>query len=115
MATATPEFVIPALAQPVGGPLTPGGDVHCDLDRLFADMRTAWHFAERNYLAVLTIAADRNGAYMVVSPTARLAPIFGAECGLLRSEPPQNGVVVEHWLGCIGHIRVFWREVKCAH
>ncbi|WP_306603882.1 hypothetical protein [Azonexus sp.] len=113
-----PEHLSPSLAQPVGGPINGQRekDHRCDFERLQKDQRTAWAFAQRHHLAVLTVAADRNGAYLVVAPAQRLLSIFDDECACWRSEPSNNGMKIEHWVGLAnGNIRVFWRDVKCAH
>lgn len=105
-----PEYLAPSLAVPAGGPIK---DARCDLERLLEDQKEAMRFAIANKLPILTLAADRNGAYIVVAPARHIYTLFGDECGLWRRHV-DNGLTTEHWLGCIGHIRVFWREVKCA-
>lgn len=112
----TPDYLLPSLAQPVGGPLLarPGSDARCDFDKLQADQRTAWEWAIANHIAPLTCAFDRNGAYLVLPPSPRLYAIFGKECNWWH-QSTNNGLRTQLWLGCIGHIRVFWREVTCVH
>jgi hypothetical protein len=110
-----PEHLAPAFFAPVGGPINGNRriDYRVDFDRLQEDMRTAWRFAVEKHLAVLQVSGDRNGAYLVVAASPRLTAIFGEECcqWVTRTE---NGLTTEHWVGCIDHIRVFWREVKCT-
>lgn len=108
---STPEFLYPALSITAGGPMA---DARTDIARLLDDQKTAWDFAAAKNLAVLTVAADRNGAYLVVAPSKDIYTLFGDECGQWRRHT-ENGLLTEYWLGCIGHIRVFWREVKCVH
>ncbi len=105
-----PEFLKPALNLMAGGPM---GDARTDVDKLLADQKAAWDFAKAKGLAVLTMAADRNGAYLVVAPSKDIYALFGEECGQWRRHS-EAGLLTEYWLGCIGHIRVFWREVKCT-
>ena len=108
----TPEFLSPSLCQPVRGPIN-GADQRLEFASLIDDMKTAWDFAVAKGLAVLTVAADRNGAYLVVAAHPSIYALFGDECGQHRRHV-DNGMTTEHWLGCIGHIRVFWREVRCG-
>lgn len=109
------EYFIPSLLQPVGGPINGDKDYRKEFDELQRDQRTAWEFAKRHGLAVLTVAGDRNGAYLVVSATPRLRQIFGEEAARWRWGE-SNGSLVEYWLGLIDErIRVFWREIKCVH
>lgn len=110
-AAVYPEFLAPSLNPPARGPIN--GEARMDVENLLADMKTAWDFATSKHLAVLTMAADRNGAYRVVAPHPTIYALFGDECGQWRQHT-ENGLTTEHWLGCIGHTRVFWREVKCA-
>jgi hypothetical protein len=112
---AIPEHLSPAYFAPVGGPIngTRHADHRCDFERLQEDMRTAWAFATEHHLAVLQVSGDRNGAYLVVAPSAGVEKLFGEEiCHWVARTG--NGMINELWLGCIGHIRVFWRTVKCA-
>lgn len=112
-----PEHMLPSLHAPVGGPINGerAKDYRCDFEQLQADMRTAWDFAAAQHLPVLTAACDRNGAYLVVAPSKHIYKLFGDEAACWQRVPGKNGVVVEHWMGAIGHIRVFWRDVKCTH
>lgn len=112
LAPTTPEILAPSLCQPVRGPIN-GADQRLDFAALQDDMKLAWDFATAKGLSVLTVAADRNGAYLVVAPHPSIYALFGDECGQHRRHV-DHGLTTEHWLGCIGHIRVFWREVKCA-
>lgn len=112
LAPTTPEFLAPSLCQPVRGPIN-SADQRLDFAALQADMKQAWDFATAKGLSVLTVAADRNGAYLVVAPHPSIYALFAGECGQHRRHVG-HGLTTEHWLGCIGHIRVFWREVKCA-
>lgn len=105
-----PEFLVPSLNITAGGAMA---DARHDIERLLADQKTAWDFARTKGLAVLTVAADRNGAYLVVAPSKDIYTLFGEECGQWRRHV-DAGTTIKYWLGCIGHIRVFWREVKCT-
>ena len=111
------EHLAPALNVPVGGPINGHRqkDYRTDFDRLQADMASAWRFATKHHLAVLTVAGDRNGAYLVIAPSPKLKTLFGDEAARWRMDPATNGMRVEYWLGLIGNIRVFWREVTCVH
>jgi hypothetical protein len=109
--TLCPEHLAPSLVAAVGGPIR---DARHDLDRLIEDQKTAMRFAIAHHLPILTMAADRNGAYLVVAPTRHIYTLFGDECAQWRRHV-DGAVTTEYWLGCIGHIRVFWREVKCMH
>lgn len=106
-----PEHLIPAFHPPVGGPIR--FDFR-NFETMMADLRTASDFARAQQLAILQMAFDRNGAYLVIAPSPRLYKIFGNECAWVQRKV-EHGLRIEHWLGCIGHIRVFWREVKCMH
>ncbi len=106
-----PEFLAPALLPPTRGSIT--SDARLSIGSLMDDMKTAWDFAVAKKLAVLNVAADRNVAYLIVAPSRDIYTLFGDECGQWRRHT-ENGITTEHWLGCIGHIRVFWRETKCA-
>ena len=116
-----PEHLAPVFDWPaVGGPLNSANpnararDARCDIDQLLADIRAAWEWAKASHVAVLSIDADRNGAYLRLVESPRLRGLFGDECAMVkRSE--KDGLRTEIWLGCIGHIRVFWREVTCVH
>lgn len=112
MTAHTPEFLAPSLNVPTRVAMN-GGDARTDIDTLLADQKAAWEFAMANRLAILATAADRNGAYLVVAPAKHIYKLFGEECGMWRRHS-DAGLTTEHWLGCIGHIRVFWREVKCT-
>lgn len=111
-AVSMPELFFPSLCQPVRQPIN-SKDQRLDFDALQADMKMAWDFAVAKGLSVLTVAADRNGAYLVVAAHPSIYALFGEECAQHRRHV-EHGLCTEHWLGCIGHIRVFWREVKCA-
>lgn len=116
-ASIYPEHLAPCFDWPaVGGPLTgePARDARGDIDKLLADMRTAWDWAKASQVAVISLDADRNGAYLRVAASPRLRTLFGDECAQIRQRET-DGLRTETWLGCIGHIRVFWREVTCAH
>lgn len=106
-----PEYLAPSLAVPAGGPIP---DARLDIERLLEDQKEAMRWAINASVPILTMAADRNGAYIVVAPVKHIYALFGEECGQWRRHT-ENGLTTEHWLGCIGHIRVFWREVKCTH
>jgi hypothetical protein len=110
---ACPEFMAPSLNPPTRGAIN-RGDARSDIDALLADQKTAWNFAVAHNLAILSVNADRNGAYLVVTPNKDIYKLFGDECGMWRRHV-EGGLTTEHWIGCIGHIRVFWREVKCVH
>lgn len=107
-----PEHLAPSFNAAVGGPLS--GDARCDIDKLLADIRSAWDWAAANQVAVLSVNADRNGAYLVIAPSQKLHRLFGDECAQWRQHT-QDGLRTENWIGCIGHIRVFWWEVTCVH
>lgn len=104
---ACPEYLSPSLLVPVGGPIP---DARLDIERLLEDMKTGMRFAAAKHLPILTMAADRNGAYIVIAPTKTLKTLFGDECAPWRREV-SHGLLTEHWLGLVGHIRFFWREV----
>lgn len=106
-----PEYLAPSLNPPSGGPIK---DARADIDRLLEDMKEGMRFAIAQRLPILTMAADRNGAYLVVAPVKHIKALFGDECGLWRRKV-DAGMTTEHWLGCCGHIRFFWREIKCTH
>lgn len=93
---------------------TRSGDARADIDRLLADIRTAYDWAASKQVAILSVNADRNGAYLFVAASPRLHTLFGEECAWIKRSV-DCGLETTLWLGCIGHIRVFWREVKCAH
>lgn len=108
--TATvPEILAPAMVPAVGGPIS---DARMNVDTMFEDMKTAMRFAIRNNLPILTMATDRNGAYLIVAPVSHIYDVFAEECGLLKRDP-EGGLMIEHWLGCADNVRIFWREVKC--
>lgn len=108
--TTLPEYLAPSLAPAVGGPIQ---DARMDINDMIDDMREGMRWATAQKVPVLSMACDRNGAYLVVAPVKHIYTLFGAECGQWRRHV-ENGLTTEHWLGCIGHIRVFWREVKCC-
>lgn len=105
------EHLAPSLAAPVGGPIR---DARMEIGQLMTDMQTAVDFCTAQHIPVLTIAADRNGAYLVVAPAAHLRVLFGDECTCWR-RGVSGHLVTEHWIGLIGHIRVFWREVNTCN
>jgi hypothetical protein len=112
-----PEHLQPVFQWPaVGGALNGlrGSDARSDIDKIFADLRTAWDWAIANQVAVIGLDADRNGAYLRVAPSPRLHTLFGDECANVHRKT-EAGLRVEWWIGGIGHIRVFWREVTCVH
>lgn len=113
-----PEHLMPALRwQPVSRPITErekSSDPRSCIDKLLDDQRRIFNWAQSEHLAVLSINADRNGAYACVAAQAALYKIFGDECAKVH-ERSENGVVLEYWIGLVGEIRVFWREVKCVH
>lgn len=109
--TPVPEILSPASLPAVGGPI---GDARRNIDQMVEDMKTAMRFAIRNSLPILTMAVDRNGAYLVIAPVGHAREVFGDECGLISAKP-EGGMVVEQWLGCVDNVRVFWREFKPAH
>jgi len=104
-----PAF-LPAPSAPIGGQ---SPDARCDMDKLFADMRKAFEFALANHLAVLSVNADRFGAYLVVAESPMLQALFGEESCLVDHKT-DAGLRIEIWLGGVDNVRVFWREVKCA-
>lgn len=105
---SVPEILAPAMLPAVGGPIA---DARLSLERMFEDMKTAMRFAIRNNLPILTMATDRNGAYLIVAPVSHIYNVFGEECGLLKRDP-EGSLMIEHWLGCADNVRIFWREVK---
>ncbi|MBI2278176.1 MAG: hypothetical protein HYU74_12550 [Dechloromonas sp.] len=110
-----PEHLAPALHwHGLGGPMNGqrSKDARCDFDAVMADQRTAWEWAAAKHLAVLSVNADRNGAYLCLAASPTLATLFGDECSRV-TRIVQGALATELWMGCIGHIRVFWREVKC--
>lgn len=112
-----PEHLAPVFAwHGIGGPMTgnPDRDARCDIKAIFTDLRTAWDWAAAKHLAVLSIAADRNGAYLCLAASPVLHTLFGDEC-IRVTRIVQGTLATELWLGYIGHIRVFWREVTCVH
>ena len=106
-----PEFMAPSLISPPSVAIN--RDARTDIVALLNDQKSAWDFAVANNIAVLAVAADRNGAYLVVAPSKNIYVLFGDECSMWRRHT-DAGLTTEHWLGCINHIRVFWREVKCT-
>lgn len=113
-----PEHLSPVFNWPaVGGPLaaSPTGDARLNIDRLMQDMRAAWDWAMANHVAVLSIDADRNGAYLRLAPSPRLRTLFGEECACIHSFP-SHGLQVQRWIGTVGqNVRAFWQEVTCVH
>lgn len=109
---AFPDHLLPAFHAPVAGPLRI--DAGVDFDRVAEDLRVAWEFARAKQLSVLSANVDRNGAYLVVVPSPRIYTLFGDECARIQRRV-DAGLAIEFWMGCIEHIRVFWREVKCTH
>lgn len=111
-----PEHLAPVFHWPaIGGPLLPEQkDARCDIEKVLADQRAGFEWAQAEHLAVLSINADRNGAYLCIAPSPRLIDLFGEEMACIHQRT-EGGVQTKFWLGCIGHIRVFWREVTCVH
>lgn len=107
-----PVFNWPLISGALNGQRTT--DARHDIDKLFADMRTAWDWAIANQVAVIGLDADRNGAYLRIAPSARLRTLFGDECAMIHRKT-EAGLQTEWWIGSIEHIRVFWREVSCVH
>lgn len=109
-----PEHLAPAFIAPLSkGPLD-ASDARHDIDKLLGDQRQVWDWAMAAGLAVLSINGDRNGAYLCVAPSEYIYKLFGDECALIQRKT-QDGLRVESWMGMVGHIRIFWREVKCVH
>lgn len=109
-----PEHLAPAFIAPLSkGPLD-ASDARHDIDKLLADQRQVWDWAMAAGLAVLSINGDRNGAYLCVAPSEHIYKLFGDECALIQRKT-LDGLRVESWMGMVGHIRIFWREVKCVH
>lgn len=114
-ASLYPEHLAPALSSPIPrGPINHGTDARYDIDKLLADQRQVWNWAVANSLAVLSVNGDRNGAYLCIAPAAHLQRLFGDECAMIQRRT-EFGLATETWLGVVGHIRVFWRDVKCVH
>lgn len=110
-----PEHLAPAFSAPIPkGPINDAGDARYDIDKLLHDQRQVWDWAVANRLAVLSVNGDRCGAYLCVAPTRNIYTLFGDECSQVQRKT-KNGLCTETWLGLVGHIRVFWREVKCVH
>lgn len=113
-----PEHLMPALRwQPVSSPITNrevAGDARTCIDKLLDDQRRIYAWAQSHHLAVLSINADRNGAYICVAAQPSLYRLLGDECTKVCSRI-ENGLALEYWIGLVGEIRVFWREVKCVH
>ena len=110
-----PEHLAPAFAAPIPrGAINGERDARYDIDKLLHDQRQVWDWAIANRLAVLSVNGDRNGAYLYVAPASHIYVLFGEECSQIQRKT-ENGLCTETWLGVIGHIRVFWREVKCVH
>lgn len=110
IAPSVPEFLLPLFHAPVGGPVCFD---FTDFEKVMDDLRTATDFARAQHINILSASFDRNGAYLFVVASPHLYKLFGDECGWVR-DATENGLRIQFWLGCIGHIRVFWREVKCA-
>lgn len=110
-----PEHLAPAFASPIQrGPINGRADARYDIDKLLADQKQVWDWAMTKGIAVLSVNGDRNGAYLCVVPTANIYELFGDECAQVQRKS-ENGLLTETWLGLVGHIRVFWREVTCVH
>lgn len=106
------EHLSPAFIWPnLGGPIS---DARVDIDSMLDDIRQAWDWAIANHLAVLSVNADRCGAYICIAAVPKLYTVFGDECSWVQRKD-EGCLRTELWIGCIGHIRVFWREVKCVH
>ncbi|RIX47469.1 MAG: hypothetical protein D3M94_07290 [Rhodocyclales bacterium GT-UBC] len=105
------EHLAPSLNVPTSRPLN---DARTDIESLITDIRFAFNYAQEHALAVLSVNADRFGAYMIIAPTEHVKTLFGAECTCWRNYESE-GTATEHWVASIEHIRVFWREVKCVH
>lgn len=112
------EHLFPALRwQPVSQPITKrtnDADPRTAIDKLLDDQRRVWTWAQDKHLAVLSVNADRNGAYACIAPHPDLYTMFGEECVKVHSRD-ENGLILEYWMGLVGELRVFWREVKCVH
>lgn len=111
MPGTVPEYFVPALAPAVGGPIK---EARMKIEDMLDDMLEGKRWADAQKLPVLSVGVDRNGAYLVVAPAKHIYTLFGKECGWWRRHE-EAGLTTEHWLGCVGHIRFFWREVKCTH
>lgn len=109
-----PEHLAPAFIAPLCSGQVNAADARYDIDKLLADQRSVWDWATAAGLAVLSINGDRNGAYLCVAPADHIYKLFGEECAQIQRKT-QDGLCVETWMGLVGHIRVFWREVKCVH
>lgn len=105
------EHLAPSLNVPTSRPLN---DARTDIEGLITDIRFAFDFAQKHALAVLSVNADRFGAYMIIAPTDNIRKLFKKDCVCWRNFE-QAGTNTEHWVASIKHIRVFWREVKCVH
>lgn len=112
---AKDEALLPPHLLPIGyatltGPvrLTSVG-----LQQALADLRSAAEFAGSHQLNVLSLAIDRCGPYLVVVPHSRIYKLFGEECAWVQRKV-DNGLRIETWLGKIGEVRVFWREVSAC-
>lgn len=116
-----PEHLAPVFDWPaVGGPLNSTNpnararEPQRDLEKMFEDIRSGLAWAEAANIRVISFDGDRNGAYLRLVASPRLRGLFGDECTMVKRQE-KNGLRTEIWLGCIGHIRVFWREVTCVH
>lgn len=109
-----PEHLAPAFASPLTKAPINERDARTDIDKLLADQRQVWNWAVANGLAVLSINGDRNGAYLCVAPAKNITVLFGDECAQVQRRT-EGGFCTETWMGMVGHIRVFWRDVKCVH
>jgi len=109
-----PEHLVPAFIAPACTGQINTADARHDIDKLLADQRQVWDWAVASGLAVLSINGDRNGAYLCIAPAEHIYKLFGEECAQIQRKT-QDGLCLETWMGLVGHIRVFWREVKCVH
>lgn len=109
-----PEHLAPAFIAPLCKGQVNTADARTNIDKLLADQRQVWDWAVASGLAVLSINGDRNGAYLCVAPAKHIYSLFGDECAQIQRQT-RDGLCTETWIGLVGHIRVFWREVKCVH
>lgn len=112
-----PEHLAPGVMPAPSMPMN-GGDARREFTQLLCDQFEGVKYCEANQIAVLSIGADRHGAYINVAPVAKLRTLFGDECACIKRSV-NAGLSIEIWIGTIttvaGVIRVFWREVACMH